>query len=189
MPDWRAARFLARIGFARIGDDGLLNSIRDLLQEEGFRLVGAHDVLEGLLARQGLLTRTAPDEMAMADIARGLAAARAIGDLDIGQAAVVQQGIVLALEAIEGTDRMLDRCADLRREGPGGVLVKARGSEEDDRLDLPTIGVRTVERAAAAGLRGIAVEAGGALIVDAAAVAASADRLGLYVVVVEPAAR
>src|SRR3546814_8445735 len=78
MPDWRAARFLARIGFARIGDDALLKSIRDLLQEEGFRLVGAHDVLEGLLARQGLLTRTATDEMAMADIARGLAAARAI---------------------------------------------------------------------------------------------------------------
>src|SRR3546814_15770231 len=97
MPDWRAARFLARIGFARIGDDALLKSIRDLLQEEGFRLVGAHDGLELLLARQGLLNRTAPAALAMADIARGLAAAPALGALDIGQAAGLTQGIVLGV--------------------------------------------------------------------------------------------
>src|SRR3546814_11446583 len=99
-PEWRAARFLARIGFAGIGDDALLKSIRVLLQEEGFRLVGAHDVLNGLLARQGLLTRTAPDEMAMPDTARGQAAAREIGDLALRGASVGPDGVVLALDAI-----------------------------------------------------------------------------------------
>lgn len=188
VPDWRAARFLARVGFARLGDDALLQSIRDLLQDEGFRLVGAHELVDRLLARPGLLSRAAPDQAARDDIARGLAAARTIGALDVGQAAVVQQGVVLALEAAEGTDLMLERCASLRRAGPGGVLVKARKPQQDDRLDLPTIGARTVERAAAAGLRGVAVEAGGALIVDAAAVAATADRLGLFVVGLEPEA-
>lgn len=186
MPDWRAARFLARVGFSGLGDDALLQSIRDLLQDEGFRLVGVHEILDGLLAREGLLTRTAPDETALADIEKGFAAAKAIGFLDIGQGAVVQQGIVLALEAIEGTDRMLERCADLKRQGPGGVLVKARKPQQDDRLDLPTIGTRTVEQAAAVGLRGIAVEAGAALIVDPEDVAAAGDRLGLFVIALRP---
>ncbi|HET8729149.1 MAG TPA: UDP-2,3-diacylglucosamine diphosphatase LpxI [Alphaproteobacteria bacterium] len=185
MPDWRAARFLARVGFTRLGDDALLQSVRDLLQGEGFRLVGAHELLEDLLAKPGLLTRAAPDDAARDDIALGLRAARMIGTLDIGQGAVVQQGVVLALEAIEGTDRMLERCAGLRRAGPGGVLVKARKPQQDDRLDLPTIGVRTVELASAAGLRGIAVEAGGALVVDAPSVAEAANRLGLFVIGLE----
>lgn len=185
MPDWRAARVLARIGFMRLGDDALLQSVRDVLEEEGFRLVGAHEVLGTLLATPGLMTRHAPDDTARADIARGLEAARMIGRLDIGQGAVVQQGVVLALEAIEGTDSMLERCAALRRAGPGGVLVKARKPQQDARLDLPTIGIRTVENAAAAGLRGIAVEAGGALIADAEGMAAAANRLGLFVIGLE----
>lgn len=184
-PDWWTARFMAQVRMKSLGDDALLQAIRDQLEKEGFRIVGAHELVGDFLARPGLLTRHAPDDEAWADIVRGLAVARSIGLLDVGQGAVVQQGLVLAVEAAEGTDAMLARCTALRRAGPGGVLVKACKPQQDRRLDLPTIGVGTVEAAAAAGLRGIAVEAGGALIVDAGEVAAAADRLGLFVVGLE----
>jgi hypothetical protein len=127
-----------------------------------------------------------PDAQAEDDIALGFRVVRALGALDIGQAAVVQQGLVLGLEAIEGTDALIARCAALRREGPGGVLVKAPKPGQERRADLPTIGRRTVEAAAAAGLRGIAVEAGASLVIDHAAVAVAADRAGLFVVGVAP---
>lgn len=187
LPDWWTAKFLTRVGMKSLGDDDLLRAIRDQLEEEGFRIVGVHELIGEFLARPGLLTRCAPDDDARLDIARGLAVARGLGLLDVGQGAVVQQGIVLAAEAAEGTDAMLARCAGLRRPGPGGVLVKARKPQQDSRIDLPTIGLRTVEGAAAAGLRGIAVEAGGALIIDADAVVTAADRLGLFVLGLEEA--
>jgi hypothetical protein len=187
MPDRRAASFLSKVNLSSLGDDALLQVLAEVLEkEEGFRVVPVQEILDNALARPGLLTRTAPDDGARGDIARGFAVARAIGTVDGGQGAVVQQGIVLAVEAAEGTDAMLDRCAGLRRDGPGGVLVKARKPQQDDRLDLPTIGITTVERAAAAGLRGIAVEAGAALIVDPDAVAAAADERGLFVLCTEP---
>jgi len=182
MPDLRGARVAARVGLSAGGDDALLRGLGEVLEEEGFRVVGAHQVLEDLLAKPGLLTERVPDEQDRTDIDRGLEVARAIGLLDVGQGAVVQHGIVLAVEAAEGTDGMLARCAGLRRAGGGGVLVKARKPQQDQRLDLPALGVGTVENAAAAGLVGIAVEAGGALLHDPEAVAEAGDRLGLFVV-------
>jgi hypothetical protein len=181
MPDFKAVRILTRIGFSSLGDDALLTALRRVLQEEGFRLVALHEVIDDFLARPGLLTSTAPDEIAQADIAKAREIAREIGRLDIGQGAVVQHGYVLAVEAAEGTDAMLRRCGPLARPGPGGVLVKAKKPQQDIRLDPPTIGVTTVELAAAAGLRGIVVEAGGAMIIDAEAVRQAADRHGLFV--------
>lgn len=188
MPDLRGSRIAARVGLNAGGDDALLRAISDVLAEEGFRVIGAHEILEDLLAKPGILTERVPDEQDRADIARGLEVARAIGALDVGQGAVVQQGLVLAVEAAEGTDAMLDRCGALRREGGGGVLVKARKPQQDQRLDLPAIGVSTVERAAAAGLAGIAVQAGGALIHEPEAVAEAATRLGLFVVCLDDTA-
>jgi len=185
MPDWRAAKFFARIGLRALGDDGLLSAIIKELELEGFRVVGIESILGGLLAPKGPLGRIEPDEQARADIARGLEVARALGALDIGQAAVVQQGIVLGVEAADGTDALIARAGSLRREGPGGVLVKIAKPGQERRVDLPTIGVRTVEAAANAGLRGIAVEAGAALVVDRAAVAAAADGAALFVLGVE----
>lgn len=182
LPDWRTTRFLARVGTRALGDDGLLRAVVRELEEEGFRVVGLHDLLKDLLTLPGPVGRLRPDEQAERDIAHAAKIARALGTLDVGQGAVVQQGIVLAVEAVEGTDAMLARCAVLTRPGPGGVLVKMRKPQQDRRIDLPTIGVTTVENAARAGLRGIAVEAGGSLLVDRAAVAEAADRLGLFVV-------
>lgn len=182
MPDARMARFLTKLVGGSFGDDGLLRKVVAEFEGEGFHVVGADDVLNSLLTGHGRLGRYVPDDLAWADIRHGIDIARAIGSLDIGQAVVVQQGMVLGVEAIEGTDALIERCADLRREGPGGVLVKAKKPNQDRRVDLPTIGPETVVRAAAAGLRGIAVEAGETLVVDQPEVIAEADRLGLFLV-------
>jgi DUF1009 family protein len=181
-PDWRAAKLFARIGFRALGDDGLLSAVVDELEREGFRVIGADQLLATGLAAEGPLGQFQPDPQAMADIERGLRIARTLGALDIGQAVVVQQGLVLGVEAIEGTDALLRRCARLRREGPGGVLVKIEKPGQERRADRPTIGPRTVARAAAAGLSGIAVEAGTTIVLDRDQVAAAADRAGLFVV-------
>ncbi|MBV8615590.1 MAG: UDP-2,3-diacylglucosamine diphosphatase LpxI, partial [Acetobacteraceae bacterium] len=186
-PDAEAARLLARLGRAAFaGDDGLLSAIIRVLGDEGFRVIGAHEVLDQALAPAGLLTRAAPDTQAMADIARGVAVARALGAVDVGQGCVVQLGLVLAVEAAEGTDAMLARCAALTRGGPGGVLVKLVKPGQERRADLPTIGPETVRGATGAGLRGIAFEARGAMLADRDATVAAADAAGLFLVGITP---
>jgi UDP-2,3-diacylglucosamine hydrolase len=185
-PDLRTARFFARIGLKALGDDGLLRAVVAEMEEEGFRVVGIDEVLADCLAPAGPYGRLGPDAQAEADIARAVEVAKALGALDVGQAVVVQQGIVLGVEAIEGTDRLLRRCGELRRDGPGGILVKLKKPGQDRRVDLPTIGPTTLVEAAAAGLSGIAVEAGGALVLGRAALAAEADRLGMFVIGIEP---
>jgi UDP-2,3-diacylglucosamine hydrolase len=185
-PDWRTAKFFARIGYRALGDDGLLKAVIHELEAEGFRVVGADSILPSAVMPAGPLGRLLPDAQAEADIALGLRIVRALGALDIGQAAVIQQGLVLGVEAIEGTDALIARAAGLRREGPGGVLVKAAKPGQERRADLPTIGLRTVEGAAKAGLRGIALEAGASLVIDPAALAAAADHADLFVIGVAP---
>lgn len=186
-PDAEGARILARVGRAMFGgDDGLLAAVVRVLGEEGFRVLGAHEVLTQALGPLGLLSHAAPDAAAMADIARGVAVARALGQVDVGQGCIVQQGIVLAVEAIEGTDQMLARAGDLARPGQGGVLVKLVKPGQERRADLPTIGPRTIVAAAAAGLRGIAFEAGGTLLTDTAQCRAEADRTGLFLLGIDP---
>ena len=186
-PDAEGARLLARIGRAAFtGDDGFLAAIVRVLGEEGFHVLGAHEILTEALAPAGLLSQAAPDSADEADIARGVAVARALGSVDVGQGCIVQQGIVLAVEAIEGTDAMLARAAELRRPGPGGVLVKLVKPGQDRRADLPTLGPRTIDAAAAAGLRGIAFEAGGTLFTDRAACVARANAAGLFLLGLYP---
>jgi UDP-2,3-diacylglucosamine hydrolase len=187
-PDAGAARLLARIGARAFGgDDTLLSALVEVLREEGFEVLGAQDVLADILPPPGLMTRRAPDAQAMADIRRGLAVVRALGAVDVGQAAVVQQGLVLGVEAIEGTDALLARCAGLAREGAGGVLVKRAKPGQSRLADLPTVGIATVRGARAAGLRGIAVEAGGTIMMDRPAIVAAADDEGLFLVALDPA--
>lgn len=186
-PDAEGARILARIGRRALGgDDGLLAAIVRVLQEEGFRVLGAHEVVTDALGPGGVLGRVAPDGGAMVDLARAAEVVRALGAVDVGQGCVVQQGIVLAVEAIEGTDAMLARAAGLARPGPGGVLLKMVKPGQERRADLPTIGPGTVRAAAAAGLRGIGFEAGGTLITDLAGCVAAADAVGLFLIGVQP---
>jgi UDP-2,3-diacylglucosamine hydrolase len=181
-PDWRAARFFARVGRRVLGDDGLLSAIVKELEREGFRVIGADQLLDAAALPEGPLGRLVPDAAALSDIEHGVRIARALGTLDIGQAVVMQQGLVLGVEAIEGTDELLRRCAVLRRDGAGGVLVKVEKPGQERRVDQPTIGPRTVALAAEACLRGIAAEAGATLVLDRDEVARAADAAGLFVV-------
>lgn len=185
-PDWRTARFFARLGFKALGDDSLLSAVTKELEGEGFRIVGVHDILPDLSPEAGILGRHAPDDTAHADIVRAVAVVRALGVLDVGQGAVVQQGIVLGVEAVEGTDRLLARCADLARPGPGGVLVKLCKPGQETRVDLPTVGPNTITAAARAGLRGVAVHAGRSLLVDREATIAAADAADLFLLAIDP---
>ncbi|MFL5288027.1 MAG: LpxI family protein [Rhodopila sp.] len=187
-PDAEGTRILARIGRAAFaGDDGLLAAVIKVFAEEGFSVIGAHEVMREVLAPAGVLTRTRPDAQAMADIQRGQEVARVLGAADVGQGCVVQQGLVLAVEAIEGTDAMLARAGMLRREGIGGVLVKLVKPGQDRRADLPTIGPDTVRHAAAAGLRGLAFGAQSTILASRAACVAAADAAGLFMIGLDPA--
>jgi len=187
-PDTAGVKLLARIGRAAFtGDDSILRAVMKVLAEDGFEVLGAQQVLGGLLPPAALMAGPPPDDLARADIQRGLAVCRALGAVDVGQGCVVQQGLVLAVEAIEGTDAMLARAGGLRREGPGGVLVKALKPGQSRLADLPTIGPRTVEAAAAAALRGLAFEAGGTILLERDATIARAAAVGLFLLAFDPA--
>ncbi|RAK61130.1 DUF1009 domain-containing protein [Phenylobacterium hankyongense] len=192
IPDLRGLAVLpAAIAAARKGDDALLRLMVGEFEKEGFAVEGAHEVMDDLGLPPGPLGRCAPGEEAQADLVRALEVARAIGRLDVGQAAVVCRGLVLAVEAQEGTDAMLARVAELpaalrgRPGAPCGVLAKAPKPIQETRVDLPTIGLATVQAVARAGLAGIAGEAGRLLVLDREAVIAMADELGVFIVGVE----
>lgn len=181
-PDLKTAAFFARIAGKVLGDDGLLSAVVAEIERDGFKVVGADQILTSLLAPAGPFGSIQPDDAAMADIAKGIQAAHDLGRRDLGQAVVVQNERVLGVEDVEGTDALLQRCAALAQPGRGGVLVKMLKPQQERRVDLPTIGVTTVKNAARSGLRGIAVEAGHTLVIDRAGVAAAADAAGLFVV-------
>jgi DUF1009 family protein len=188
-PDWRTLRLMPRIIAAfRGGDDHLLSGIARLMEEHGFRLVGAHEVAPQILTPASTLGRVAPLPRDRDDIALGLDFLRASAAFDVGQAVVVAERRVLAVEAAEGTDEMLARVAHMRASGrvrvPAGcgVMVKAPKQGQDRRFDLPAIGPQTVEGAARAGLAGIALAAGETLLAEPARLVAVADRAGIFVV-------
>lgn len=188
-PDLRGVAALpGAMAAARHGDDGLLSFLISEFEREGFVGEGAHEVMSELLLSDGPLGRHSPRRAHHGDIERAVTAARAIGALDAGQCAVVCEGLILALEAQEGTDAMLARVSALPEGVRGsprhrrGVLAKVCKPGQERRVDLPTLGPATVRRAAEAGLAGIAGEAGLTLLLERELVRALADELGLFVV-------
>ena len=181
--DLRGMRLMGRIARARgKGDDALLSLVIDELEAEGFVVVGADDLIATLRAPEGVIGLRAPDADAERDIAIGIEAARALGAQDIGQAVVVQAGRVLGVEAAEGTDGLIARCAAFQQPGPGAVLVKVKKPGQERRADLPTIGATTIEKLAEAGFSGVAVEAGETLILERSRAVARADAHGVFMV-------
>lgn len=176
----------------RKGDDALLRVVVGEFEAQGFEVVGANEVLESLTpdASAGVDTQSALEHQL--DIEKACAIAREIGRLDIGQGAVVADGLVLAVEAQEGTNEMLGRVASLRAEVRGapearrGVLAKMPKPIQERRIDLPTVGVETIERASAAGLAGIALQEGAALIVNREAVESALSEHNMFLAIVEP---
>ena len=181
-PDGWGIKFLARIGRAWASDDSFFSALVTALEQEGFTVVGPETILNDCLSVPGPYGKIVPTEELSLDIERGMEIVRTLGKLDIGQAAIVQQGVVLGVEGVEGTDRLMKRCAALQCSGVGGVLVKARKPQQERRVDLPTIGRETIENAIAANLSGIAIEAGGALVFDREEFIRLADDANLFVV-------
>lgn len=182
------------LGWTVGGDNSVLAGIIGFFESKGFTVVGAHEIAPNLLAGQEIFTRRKPGKTDKADIAVGLNVVSTLGALDVGQAAVVSHQYVLAVEAAEGTDQMLNRCKSLNKRGDNkrgkrsGVLVKCAKPGQERRIDLPTVGPDTVRRAAEAGLAGIAIAADDVLIVNRDKFIQAADEAGLFVVGVETGA-
>jgi UDP-2,3-diacylglucosamine hydrolase len=167
------------------GDGGTLQAVADIFEAEGFQIEAAHEVLAGLLAPEGVIGAIAPTKADLADISRAVQITSALGTVDVGQGAVVAQGLCLGLESLQGTDAMLRFVAssmDLRPdpEGARGVLFKGAKPGQDRRMDMPAIGPDTIENAAKAGLGGVALGAGAVLILERDKTIAAADRIGLF---------
>ncbi|QNT78776.1 LpxI family protein [Entomobacter blattae] len=180
-PDKEGAKILARLGKAFFrGDDGLLAALVNILAEEGFHVRGAHEFLHESVGRLGVMGKIVPDEVALHDIELGIKVIHALGKLDIGQACVVQSGVVLAVEAMEGTDKMIIRAGECRQPRPGGVLVKLAKPGQERRADMPTIGPRTIDNVVKAGLRGVGFEPGSTLFTDMQACIDLADQQNIF---------
>jgi UDP-2,3-diacylglucosamine hydrolase len=180
-PDWKGAQILTRIGLKARGDNGLLVLLRAELEREGFRLHGIHKFMKHLLTPAGSLGLYKPNKEQMSSITRGIKIAKALGEQDVGQSVIMQNDLVIALEAIEGTDALITRSHSLLRPGGGAILVKACKPQQDRDLDLPTIGPETIRIANAAGLCGIAIEAHNSLMVDAQELINCADKHKMFV--------
>ncbi len=180
-PDWKGLKFFTKIGFNRKGDDGLLKAVTKSMEEEGFEVVGTHQILKSILADKGMMGNITPDEGALISIEKGFQIAKELGKLDVGQAVVVQEGLVLGVEALEGTDGLIQRTAKLKREGAKPILVKVSKPQQERRMDLPTIGLKTLEELHKAGFQGVAIEAGSTIVVDKEACRAFADKDNLFI--------
>lgn len=178
--DWRTMMFLARIGGRLLSDNRLLVAIVKELESEGFDVVGPADVEPGLVARRGPYGKRAPTAEDQRAIAIGLEAARQLGLHDKGQAVAVLGESVIDSEGPDGTDALIARCAGRRTGEIGPILVKARKPQQEMRCDPPVVGTLTLQNAAAAGFRGIAVEPGGVLLLDGSAMGRVADAAGMF---------
>lgn len=180
-PDLKAIKILGKIGLNAFGDDGLLKILKAELEHEGFTLHGVSAFSEQLITSEGLLGKVKPISEDEKTIELGVKISQAVGALDIGQSVIVQQGVVIGIEAVEGTDALIERCGGLLKTGRGGILVKTCKPQQDRDLDLPAIGVETIERAYKYGLCGVVVHAGYSIILDAKSVAEVADAYNIFV--------
>ena len=184
-PDWRTLKLLLKHGKKALGDDALLKILIKEIESDGFKVVGIDQILPHLLIKKGVYGRLIPTAQDTADIKRGIQVAQKLGEADVGQAVVVQQGLVLAVEGIEGTDALIHRSKALKRKGGRGVLVKVAKPQQDRRADLPTIGPNTIQSVAEAGLAGIAVQADAVLFSEADKAVKLANQLGVFIIGVD----
>jgi DUF1009 family protein len=176
------ALWLKKLGWRALkGDNELLAGILDLLQQEGFNILQPSEIMKDLLVIAGCLTKVHPTSQDWLDIRRGIVILNTLSSSDIGQAIIVQQGLVLGIEAIEGTESLIQRCGGLKRAGEGGTLIKIAKIAQDQRIDLPTVGVDTLKQLKQAGLVGLAVSAGTTQILDRGPFIKLANQLGLFV--------
>ncbi len=179
--DMKGIKWIAHIGKNAFGDDGLLSGLADLLAQEGFKIVGSQDILPRIKTKEGVLTHHSPSSLNTTDIIKGTIIAHTLGKLDVGQSVILENGVVLGVEGIEGTAALIDRCHALKRLEKGGVLVKACKPQQSKQVDLPTIGPDTIDQIVKAGLDGIAIEAEKSLILFPEEVIKKANDAGVFI--------
>ena len=184
-PDIKALKVITKAGARAFGDDGILRAVIDVIEEEGAKVVGIDSILPNLRPEVGQLGDHSPNDDARRDIERGVQVLAALSALDVGQAVVVQQGMVLGIEAAEGTDKLIQRTGDLIGPGPKGVLIKLPKKGQEERVDLPTIGPKTIDLAAKAGLAGIALKAMGALVIDNEETIRRSNASGIFILALD----
>tara|TARA_B100001989_G_C24544497_1_gene469819 strand:+ start:1615 stop:2478 length:864 start_codon:yes stop_codon:yes gene_type:complete len=179
--DLKGAKIISKIGIKALGDDGLLSALRKELEQEGFTLHGADRFSKGLVAQEGALGKFEPQEDDWVSIHHGIKISQEIGRLDIGQSVIVQSGVVIGVEGIEGTDALIERCKPLLAGGARAFLVKTCKPQQDKDLDLPTIGTNTVTKAYDCGLSGIVIHAENSIVLNTKNVAKKADQYKIFV--------
>lgn len=184
-PDLRGFSFLTKLTLKALGDDGLLRLIISEVEKEGFRVKGIQELMPDVLVPAGVLTHISPKKTDLIDIERARGVAKLLGQADVGQAVIVQQGMVLSVEGIEGTKELIKRTKSLKRKGGGGVLYKAVKPNQEKRIDMPTIGPETVQSVFDSGLVGIAVDAGNILLAEPEKTIALANKLNIFIVGVD----
>ncbi len=178
------AKLLARIMACKIhGDNTVLSIIAEFLEEQGFKVISPNSIIPSLLAPVGNLGTAQPDENDVIDISIGQTILGLLGHMDIGQAVIVENGYVLGIEAAEGTDSLISRSASLKREQVRkGVLVKMKKNNQDKRLDLPVIGLTTIENVYRANLRGIAISAQRSIIINFEEVIRLVNKYNIFII-------
>jgi DUF1009 family protein len=185
--DFTGMKLMGRIATLKNhGDDALLKTVMGFMEEQGFTIVSPDSLLTNLGVASGVMTTTKPTASAEEDIKMGIAFLKTIGAFDIGQAVIVQQKKIIAVEGAEGTDRMIARFAPLLLKGEKATLIKIKKPQQDTRADLPAIGPETVRNAHIAGLGGIAIEAGETLVLDKTATLEIANQHHLFIMALHP---
>ncbi len=186
-PDRRVAKFFMRQSLKALGDNDFLTAIKDEIAKDGFTLHGVHAFIDTLLAPSGVLGVVKPSPQNLKDSEYGFKISQEIGRLDIGQSVIVQDGIVIGVEAVEGTDALIERVQPLLKISKNkGVLIKTCKPQQEKELDLPTIGVQTIEKIVHSGLAGITIHAGQSLIIDIEAVIACANKANIFLYGIDP---
>jgi DUF1009 family protein len=180
--DFAGMKLMGRIATLKNhGDDALLSTLMGFMEEQGFTIASPDSLITHLTVPEGHLTTTRPNAGAEEDIKFGMHFLAKLGEFDIGQAVIVQQKKIIAIEAAEGTDKMLERSAPLLLKGEKATLIKMKKPTQDKRVDLPSIGADTLRRAHAIGLGGIAIEANATLVLDKKATIEIAEQHGLFI--------
>jgi DUF1009 family protein len=181
-PDWEGAKLLTKLAIKKMNDDNLLDLILKEIECQGFKVLSIQDIIPEMLFSDGIYGKIKPTKDDMDDINRGIEVAKALGSVSVGQAVVVQEGIVLAVEAVEGTDMMLARANSLKRKGKAPIMVKIVKPGQDKRVDMPVIGIQTIEQLVKYEIGGIAVEANGILLIEREAVIKAANEKSKFLI-------
>lgn len=179
--DFKGAILFAKVIRKGLSDGAILKTILDFIEQEGFKIIAPEKVANNIILNKGYITKSKPDLVAEKDIKQGIKILRGIASFDVGQALIIQNGLVLGVEAAEGTDDLIKRCGEIRQEGEGPILIKIIKPEQDKRVDLPCIGPDTILNAQKYGIRGIAAEAGSTLVLDQVNTVKLANRLGIFI--------